>query len=278
MPVPRAYQTSVGIQREIGAGLAVSVDYINSKGRHLIRAVEVNPTLPPTWARLDPTRSFLRELQGTGYNNYQALWVGVSTRWGARAQLGGSYTLASGMGTNEFEVYQAQDDRYPDDAYGYLSTDERHRVVLNGSYALPWGVQVSAVLYARSGRPVDITTGTDDNKNGSLFDRPNLAPGVKVGTDAMRARSSFLTPAAGTLGDLPRNAGRGPGFWQLDVRVSKSFQVQRTRIEVLAEAFNVDNHVNLDGWIGNLRNTANFGRSIAADIARQVQLGVRVDF
>jgi hypothetical protein len=93
----------------------------------------------------------------------------------------------------------------------------------------------------------------------------------------MKLRTSYTTPPAGTFGDLPRNAGRGPHYWQLDMRLSKVFMINRARIEVLAEAFNIDNHVNFNAWIGNLLN-ANFGRSITADIARQVQLGVRVGF
>jgi hypothetical protein len=278
MPVPRSYSATLGVQREIAPGLAVSFDYVNTKGRKLIRMVEMNPTLPPTWIRQDPTSGFVRELQATGYSNYQAVWMGVNKRWGARGQIGGAYTLSSGKTTNEAEngLY-SMDDRNPDDAYGYNGNDERHRVVVNGAYVLPGGVQVGAVLFARSGRAVNITLGTDPNRNGSFLERPNLAPGAKVGTDDMKNRSSFLTPAAGTFGDLPRNAGRGPSYWQLDVRVSKVFQLQKTRLELLAEAFNVDNHVNRNNWISNLLN-ANFGKSITADIARQVQLGLRIGF
>jgi hypothetical protein len=256
----------------------VSVDYVKTRGRKLIRMVEANPTLPPSWIRQEPARGFVRELQATGYSDYQAMWVGVNKRWGTKGQIGGAYTLSSGKTTNEAEngLY-SQDDRTPDDAYGYNGNDERHRVVLNGAYVLPGGVQVGAVLFARSGRPVNITLGTDPNRNGSFLERPNLAPGAEVGTDDMKQRSSFVTPTAGTFGDLPRNAGRGPSFWQLDVRLSKVFQLQKTRIEVLAEAFNVDNHVNRNNWISNLLN-ANFGKSITADIARQVQLGLRIGF
>ena len=142
---------------------------------------------------------------------------------------------------------------------------------------LPWGVQVGAVTYARSGRPLNVTTGTDINKNGSLLDRPNVVPGVKLGSDAMRQTTSYVLPTAGNLGDLPRNAGRGPDFRQIDVRISKVFRAGKVRAEVLAEAFNVTNHVNLDNWVGNL-SSAKFGQSVSANIARQVQLGLRLDF
>jgi hypothetical protein len=277
-PVPRTYNVTLGIQRELAPGLAISADYVNSKGRKLIRIVEKNPTLPPTFVREDPTRGFIRELQPTGYSNYQALWVGVTKRFEARGNFGASYTLSEGKTTNEAENgLFSMDDRNPDDAYGYNNFDERHRLVLNGSVVVPGGVQVGAVAFIRSGRVVNITLGTDPNRNGAFNERPNVAAGVEIGSDAMKDRSSFTVPPAGEFGNLPRNAGRGPGYWQVDVRVSKVFQLQRMRLEVLAEAFNVDNHVNLNNWIGNLLN-ANYGRSITADIARQVQLGIRLGF
>ena len=92
----------------------------------------------------------------------------------------------------------------------------------------------------------------------------------------MRNRASFLDPGA-RAGNLPRNAGRGPGFWQLDVRLAKRFAVGRTRAELLVDAFNVTNRTNLNNPIGNLASP-NFGRSTTAGDARQVQLGVRFEF
>lgn len=277
-PVPRTYNTTIGFQRELLPGLAFSADYVNSKGRKLIRIVEKNPTLPPAFNREDPTRGFVRELQSTGYSNYQAVWFGLTKRFAQRGQVGLAYTLSSGKTTNEAEngLY-SQDDRTPDDAYGYNGNDERHRVAMNGSVTLPWDIQLGGVVFIRSGRPVNITLGTDPNRNGATAERPNLAPGAEVGTDDMKKLSSFTIPPAGEFGNLPRNAGRGPGYWQIDMRVSKVFRIQRSTIEVLVEAFNLANHVNLNNWISNMRN-ASFGKSITADIARQVQLGLRVGF
>ena len=86
---------------------------------------------------------------------------------GARVfEVGGSYTLASGKATKEIEsVFVQQDDRYPDDAYGYTSNDERHRVAVNGSFVLPWGVQVApsctrGAAGPSMSRPAATTTGT----------------------------------------------------------------------------------------------------------------------
>jgi hypothetical protein len=45
-----------------------------------------------------------------------------------------------------------------------------------------------------------------------------------------------------------------------------------------AEAFNLDKHVNLGNWIGDLASAADFGHSVEAYPARQVQLSLRVSF
>ncbi len=129
---------------------------------------------------------------------------------------------------------------------------------------------------ARSALPFNITTGRDNNRNANTNDRPDLAAGARVGTSDMLSRASFVDPGT-RAGNLPRNAGRGPAFWQLDLRVAKRVRLGRASMEGLIEAFNVTNHVNLNSPVGNLAS-ALFGTSNTANDPRQVQLGVRVEF
>ena len=274
-PLPHAYNTTVGVQRELWPGFSVSADYVNSKGRKLVRIVETNP-VGTTFKRSDPTKGSIRMLQSSGYSNYNGLLVGATERF-SRGTLGLAYTLSSYKATNDSENQAFyQDDATPDDAYGFGNFDQRHVLTINGALNLPAGVQLAGILAARSGAPFNITTGTDNNKNGLTTDRPDLAPGAKVGTADMKNPSSFVDPGA-RPGSLPRNAGRRPGFWQLDLRLAKRIAIGKTRAEVLAEAFNVTNRTNLGAPIGNLRSTS-FGKSSTAGDARQVQLGLRFEF
>lgn len=275
-PLPRSYNATIGIQREIRPGLSVSADYVHTRGRKLVRIVETNPVMPDTFARQDPSQGSLRMLQSSGYSNYHGLLVGATGR-SRRGTLGIAYTLSTYKTTNDAEngVYY-QNDTTPDDAYGYGAQDQRHRAALHGTVNLPAQFQVGAVLVARSGTPFDITVGRDNNRNGVANDRPDLAPGAKVGTSDMTNRSSFVDPRS-RAGNLPRNAGRGPAFWQLDMRLARSFSLGRTRAELLVEAFNLTNRTNLNNPIGNLASPL-FGRSVTAGDARQVQLGFRFEF
>jgi len=73
----------------------------------------------------------------------------------------------------------------------------------------------------------------------------------------------------------------GPGIWQSDVTMSKSFRVtERFRIEARVEAYNVFNRVQLANPIVDFNN-ANFGKIITKLVAyngREVQYGLRLVF
>ena len=140
----------------------------------------------------------------------------------------------------------------------------------SGYTVLPGSVQIGGVLTARSAQPFNITTGRDNNVNGVSTDRPDLAPGARAGTADMLDRASFVDPGR-RPGNLPRNAGRGLDFWQLDARVAKRFHIGRASADALIEAFNVTNRINYGNPVGNLASSS-FGRPNTALDARQVQL------
>ena len=188
-----------------------------------------------------------------------------------------AYTLSAYKTTTEAEnALPQQDDFNVDDSYGYGNFDQRHRAVISGYATLPFDIQVGGVLAARSALPFNITTGRDNNRNTNVNDRPDLAPGASVETSDMTDRTQFVDPGT-RAGNLPRNAGRGPAFWQLDLRLAKRVRLGRASVEGLIEAFNVTNHVNFNNPVGNLASSL-FGRPNSANDPRQVQLGVRIEF
>jgi hypothetical protein len=78
--------------------------------------------------------------------------------------------------------------------------------------------------------------------------RPDLLPGVNPYLNDDRNLlnpAAFAVPAAGTFGNLPRNALRGPGFWQADLILNKRIPLaERLKLEFRAEVFNVFNRTN----------------------------------
>ena len=141
----------------------------------------------------------------------------------------------------------------------------------------------SGILNARSGNRLEILSGIDNAFTGIGNQRPN-----QVNDDYYAAepsltqyfnRAAFAQPAAGTLGNLPRNAVTGPNFWNVDLAISRLIQMGATRrLELRLESFNLLNHFNWGDPAVNF-NAGTFGRiTTAANDPRIIQLGIKYDF
>ena len=92
------------------------------------------------------------------------------------------------------------------------------------------------------------------------------------------AVADFPRPAAGTNGNLPRNAYRGPGFSEVSLSLAKKIVIGGSfHAEVRLDAFNVFNTMNLGDPVMDLSN-ANFGKSTTQLATRAMQLGFRLRF
>jgi hypothetical protein len=78
--------------------------------------------------------------------------------------------------------------------------------------------------------------------------RPNLISGVSPYLNSDRNflnPAAFATPAAGTFGNLPRNALKGQHFKQIDLIVTKRIRFsERYNLEFRTEIFNIFNQTN----------------------------------
>ena len=274
---PNTTQVSVGIKREIVAGLAVSADAVHGRGRDLFNGPDVNYPDPVTGIRPDADFLRIQQYQTNGNSWYDALLLGVERRSGRGPQFGISYTLSKQVRDVEDFGFQAADMSNRGAEKARANNDRRHQLVANMTWALPAGFQIGSLLQARSGLPWNITTGTDNNRDTiTTTDRPDLA---NPNGDP-RDRSTYFAGFTGRAGNLPRNFGIASGFLVLDARLSKFIKLPHQRIEAFVEAFNLLNRANLGLPTGNL-TSAFFGqpRALATGATpRQVELGVRFDF
>jgi hypothetical protein len=139
--------------------------------------------------------------------------------------------------------------------------------------------------------PINVTIGGayptgDFNADGNGGDRPNApAAGIKTGgwsnqeyLNGIFKAADFPRPAAGTNGNLVRNAYRGPGYIDVSLSLSKKFDVTpRVKAEIRLDAFNALNRVNLSDPNMDLSST-NFGKSTSTLTPRAFQTGVRLRF
>ena len=100
--------------------------------------------------------------------------------------------------------------------------DTRHRFMLAGSLMTRWGVRLSPFITARSGSPFNITTGRDNNGDTEFNDRPAFATPGQAG--AIQTQWGWFNPNPASGAPLiPRNYGQSPGFFAVNLRVSKVF-------------------------------------------------------
>lgn len=278
-PVTR--QLSIGVKRELLAGMALSVDVVNSRGRNLYNAPDVNAPNPATGLRPDPNYLRITEYQTTGNSWYSALLVGLEKRARGRwPQFGVSYTLSKQDRDVEDFGFTAQDNYNRAAEKAAANNDRRHQLVTNVVWTLPAGMQLGLFAQARSALPFNITTGADNNRDANTTtDRPDLANP----SGDPRDRSTYDANFTGRVGNLPRNYGRGFPYFEAHLRVSKFLDLTRmhlSRVEFFVEALNVTNYVNLDSPTGNIRSAA-FGQATRVNTdssPRQVEIGFRLDF
>lgn len=145
--------------------------------------------------------------------------------------------------------------------------------------------QIAPLLRYQSGLPVNPFTGKDNSLTGVGQDRPNVASRVVYTGSAHTAQiyqyvnPKLYTPnALGTFGNAGHNSLRGPRYTDLDVAVSRSFNLtERLTLNARGEAFNALNHPNFNGPNGSLAS-ANFGRITSAQDPRILQAAVKLVF
>jgi hypothetical protein len=249
---PYTEQFSIALGQELPHGIVLDVAYAHILGLHGWMTRELNPG-----GTRFPTVGLFSSFETLNLAHYDALLISARKDLTSRVQFQASYTLSKAVSLSDdiFEPGVPQDSDNLAADKGPTLRDARHRFVLSGIVHLPLGFETSTIAALQSGRPYNITTGTDDNGDGHVRDRP-----VGVG----------------------RNAGRAAPTYIWDFRVSRPIRIrEKMQIIPTMDVFNVVNHPNFDAesYIGALNAGSGFGKP--TDIIsppRQLQLGVKFVF
>ncbi len=292
---PYVQSVSFNVQREAWNGGVVQVGYVGSLGRKLVYTRDINAAVPGTgtvqsrrpYNGLYPTLGAINQLESAASSNYhsfqaqftQRLWKGVTAKF--------AYTLGHSIDDASeprnllpANSYNTRLDRAASDF------DVRHIFNSFVSYTVPsftshWkpltqGWQINTLITAHTGQPINFRAGTDVNGDGDTFDRidligdpfANLPAAPNATSRVWVNRNAFKAAAAGTTGNLGRNAIYGPGFFTMDPSLFKEFALrERLRLQFRAEIFNVLNWANYanptttfnSGSFGLISNTRNGG-------------------
>lgn len=232
LKAPRLMQAVIGMERQLTSKTTLSLNYINSRGVHLLRTVDINAPLPGTSLRPYGAVGDIYDYQSTGISKQTQLMVGVNTVLFKRFTIfsryvhGDAHSDTDGIGTFAMNPYNLTED------WGRSSMDIHHMLFVGGSLSLPYGIRLSPFMVAHSGAPFNITTGTDLYGTGQIAStaRPSVVSGP--GVDIVSTPYGFLdlTPTAGQT-ILARNAGNGPATFELNLRLSKTWGFGTTKFE-----------------------------------------------
>ena len=142
--------------------------------------------------------------------------------------------------------------------------------------------QLSVIGVARSGIDFAVTTGVDNALTGIGNQRPNQVLSDPYCTtkslNCWLNPSAFVAPATGTRGNMGIYNLAGPGYFDIDLGLSRMFPVtERQRVEIRAEAFNVQNRTNLANPTASL-NSSTFGKILSDISPRIMQFAIKYQF
>jgi len=307
---PKFIEWNFEVQQAFGKGGMVSFNYVGNHGYDILL---VNPylnafgfsTLPA--AAPDARVTAVQQLTNKGYSNYngltasiqQGLWRGFSGRFSY------SYSHATDNVSNggilpyslNNSILLQIDPTNPNKSYSSSDYDLRHQFSAAYVWDLPvkssnkWlnsligGWQVAGTFFWRTGFPFSISNaqqefalaGNNMTANGTLLadilytPQPGVPRNFGSSCVSTACFTGLVTPT--TFNANARNAFRGPGYFNTDLNLKKTFKLtERLNFAVGANAFNVLNHPNFQNPVSS-DVSSNFGKITALVVSPTTPYG-----
>jgi outer membrane receptor protein involved in Fe transport len=305
---PYNQQWNFNLQRELAPDYLFTAAYVGSKAARLPIRRELNPALFRAGATLTnidarriyaPAHASIISYENIINSTYHALQLSLNKRFSRGFTLLASYTLGRAIDGMSLEVdgFNGQDPLNLRADKGLADFDVRHRWVSSFLWELPgpaagaarWilgGWQTNGILTIQSGSPFTVVSGQDRALSGTGTQRPDLIGNPHLDPGRSRQElieqyfdaSAFALPALGSYGNAGRNSLIGPGRWNLDFALFKSFRVRESLgVQFRWEMFNALNHANLANPRSNI-TAARPGQIDRTSDPRIMQAGLRLTF
>jgi hypothetical protein len=271
---PLVHEGEVSLEHQLGASMSVSASYVFSRGLHLPMFIDSNlqaATLTKSYdvtnvsgatqstitepfysTRIDPTGSIL-----TGYSDvnswYNSMVLTFRRKMSHGLEYTANYTLSKatdgGQVPGQFGTFNGTDSAFDPRnrklEYALSDLDQRQRFVSSMVWIPPYakkisnkatrlildGFSFSSIVVVNTGQPV----------TGGINGFPSGAPdGGLTGGLVNNSGTGTGGRMAGT-----RNAFRGPGLGDVDLRIARSFVIrEKVKLSFVGEAFNLFNFTN----------------------------------
>jgi hypothetical protein len=254
---PYQIQYGLSLDRKVGEKGTVSIGGRMNRGVDVYRSIDINAPLAPNYSvRPNPNVSQLRQIQSEGTQIGSALDINYRGRFNKRFTGFAWYTLSHYDNNTSGIWWFPQNQQNPDADWGPADWEQRNHFgfygMINPEHLLNLGVGV----FANSGKPWTVLTGTDAYGDNLFNTRPE---------------------------DVARNSEIGPDYTDLDLRWGYDFKMQPKELDksptigVSVSSFNVLNHVN-GSYVDNTEGSPDFGQVTGAYAPRRMQLAMRFSF
>jgi hypothetical protein len=292
-PLARSYQTSIGVQHDLGHGTVLSADWARRQGENVslgeidqnlfTRYQGNNTPVPviPLCAKspdFDPTHECstgtITIWTDEGRAIYNGLLVKLNKRMSSHLQAQVAYALQKATTVGVWDNLNWMS------GYGqYLSHQDLN---ISGTYNFPWGFTLSMNMSAISTAPGTASVPGLDLPGTAPSGSNEPLPGISVGSlgagtsvsglaAAVNAYNSNYAGKPGANGvsmpyvALPAHYGFGSPLITNDFRLTKTFTVkERYRFMILGEMFNTFNISNLSGYSLTLDSATAAGQTCTA--------------
>ncbi len=255
--IPYIVQYSAGVERQVTANTTFSAVYTGIRRINAFRSIDANaPILQgSTWVRPNSSIGQIREIQSEGYLKGNSVELTYRGKLGRYFSGQVQYTLGRTHNNTPGITFFPANSRDAAADWGRSNNDRLNKFDLLASTQPTRFFTLGVALSLYSGKPVNVTTGADDNHDGIINDRP-----------------------AG----FSRNSMAGPGLIDLDFNLSHDFPLSKSKKEskvfsLSLNSFNVLNHPNYVTYIGTISSPL-FGKPVEADPPRRMQLDLQFKF
>ena len=308
---------NAAFERRLPWDMSVDVAYVGAKGTGGYAWVDLN--LPTTYGGGDQARPYfishgrINAIQSWGQRldtRYNSLQIALNKSFTKGFMFKGAYTLSKSMNESDNDGRTGLSWEHPLEQHrnwALAGFDRTHNFQIGFAWELPWQSEgsyenltkailgdwmLNGTFGAFSGTPFTMTaSGTAYNTRGTT-QTANLTGSYTtsglVGTSGLYFDTTQFAQPGAVQGNTGRNQFRGPGAWNADLALFRSFALGGTRrLEFRFQGNNIFNHAVFANPQGSFTD-ANFGRitqvlgggalTNSVYIERQLQLGVRFQF
>jgi hypothetical protein len=287
-------QWNVSYERQVWNNWLLQATYLGNQMTHLWNGVELNPAeyIPGQSSNANvqqrrvltlqnpiqgPYYGSISQTDDNGSGHYNGLMLAVQKRlsqgWSASSNLTYAKCFNNGEPTTDIgNTYPDPNDRSTN--WGPCDADRRYisntALILQSpglgrglENDLTAGWQLGTVIQARTGAPLTPSTTGNLSLSGIGNQRPLLIGDPSLADPSVAEwfnTAAFAPNTPGVWGSTPKGILRAPGFWTVDVALSRNFAIGGGRhVEARVEAFNLFNHVNF-GSPNTTFGNPNFGK------------------